>query len=144
MTMYLDGIQEISDNIESFDLVGSGTVTVAVGGQFLPTGVINRPTKLYRNYVLLINNKSTQTINGTEIWGVTTANNYPVPNLGVGFSVRLKLLSPSPSLANNTTGATDITSEEPNPFCSGNLKIQFNLLNPTTAAGTIDWALIGY
>jgi hypothetical protein len=91
----------------------------------------------------LYNNKSGQTVNSVNMIGVTKLTNSPIPNTPVGTSIVLKQINASPATPTATGGATDLTSEEPNPFASGDVKFQLNL-SATTATGTIDWALIGY
>jgi hypothetical protein len=142
MAIYLDGIQQQDDSIIEFVAISSGTVNVGTN-QYSQTATIPKPTKLYRNYLLVVTNKSGQTLATVETWGITKEANKPLPNLPTGASIRLKSTAISPSTPNNTSGAIDMTSEEPNPFTIGDAKFQFNLAAAPTS-GTIDWALIGY
>jgi hypothetical protein len=142
MAKYLDGIQQQDDSINDFVTVASGTVSVGTN-QYPQTTVIPRPTKLYRNYILLINNKSGQTMNNAHVFGRNLANNNPLPNTNnTNTNIFLKA-SIGNSTPNNSQGALDLTSEEPNPFTAGTCLFQFNLAAAPTS-GTIDWALIGY
>jgi len=142
MSKYLDGIQAIDDKIKEFNTVASGTLNVGVN-QYPQTATVNRPTELYRNYILLAKNSSGQNITSAIIIGITTEANKPVPNTNAGIGFQLKIIGATPAISASGYGSVDLTSEEPNPFSVGNLKIQFNLQAAPTS-GTIDWALIGY
>jgi hypothetical protein len=145
VSKYLDGIQQISDLVESFDVIANGTVTVTNGGTQYPSGTdIPRPQKGYRNFVLIVSNKSGQTIPNVWAQSKTTVLNSPVPNTAIGTYFNLKLVTPVSTLSTGTSGVLDLTSEEPNIFILPSMKFLFNLTTAPTAAGTIDWALIGY
>lgn len=124
-----------TEYIRTFDVVATGTITTTA--QYPLTSQISKLTNSYRNYVLVYNNKSGQTVNSVNIYGVTKSNNFPIPNLVSGSIIVLK------QITINNGGAVDLTSEEPNPFIMGDMKAQFNLSGVPTS-GTIDWALIGY
>jgi hypothetical protein len=142
MVKYLDGVQTIENNIAEFKVVGSGTVTVGTN-QYPFTADILRPAKLYRNYILVVNNNSGQTINNVEVQGRTINANDVLPGSPAGTIVRLKSSSSLSNGLNTIIGVADLTSEEPNPFAVGNCRVQFNLATVPTS-GTITWALIGY
>jgi hypothetical protein len=141
MPKYLDGVQSIDDVIQEFKTVATGTVDVGTN-QYPNTGAITKPTKLYKNYVLLINNKSGQTIATFTAYTVTDL----IPNVTnkdvYGLVSSGGNQSPA-SVGTNTAGSFEITSENINPFVGGKAKFQFNLAAAPTS-GTIDWALIGY
>jgi hypothetical protein len=142
LAQYLDGIQAIDDNIKEFNTVASGTTTVGTN-QYPVTAVINKPVKLFRNYLFVFNNKSGQTISSIHLEGRTTVANVPIPNTPLGTNIYLKANVVVSNGGNNNLGCCDLTSEEPNPFAIGNAIILFNLAAAPTS-GTIDWALIGY
>jgi hypothetical protein len=142
MAQYLDGIQATEDVIKSFTTIASGTVTVGTN-QYPATTTINKPPKVFRNYLFVFNNKSGQTISSVHLDGKTITDNIPIPNTPADSTIYLKAnITPSQG-GNNSLGCADLTSEEPNPFVVGNSAIQFNLSAAPTS-GTIDWALIGY
>lgn len=140
MVKYNAGVQIVEDGIQEFKVVGSGTVTTT-GAQYPLTTDIPKPTKLYKNYVLIVNNKSGQTINNAIIQGKITEANKPLPNTPINTYVTLKAVTLSTS--HNNTNTYDITSEEPNPFTLGISRISFGLA-ASSVSGTIDWCLIGY
>jgi hypothetical protein len=142
MSMYLDGIQEIEDTISDFTIVANGTITVGTN-QFPSTTWITKPTKIYRNYVLLCSNKTGQTISNVHMMARNLLNNSPLPNTDTIMSLYLKVNLTVSNGVTGTRGAVDLTSEEPNPFVMGQALFQFNLAAAPTS-GTIDWALIGY
>jgi hypothetical protein len=104
MAKYLDGVQTIDDVIQEFSVIGSGTATVSSTMQYVPSNSLNAPLKKYRNYVLLMNNKSGQTINSINVSAKTTAVNTPVPNTASGVTIPLKVVTLSPSIGNNSFG----------------------------------------
>jgi hypothetical protein len=144
MAKFLDGVQSIDDVIQEFNTVASGTINVAIGNQYPNTNSIARPTKLYRNYVLIISNKTGQTLNTVTAFGLTPSSNIPMPNTASGTAIYLKNNISVSIGTNNSYSAIDLTSEEPNPFLVGMARFAFNLAASPTAAGTIDYALIGY
>jgi hypothetical protein len=139
---YRDGVQLVDEIVQEFKVISSSTITVGTN-QYPQTANVNRPTKIYKNYALVFNNKSGQTISSVEMQGITNTDNTPLPNLLNGQPIRLRLASPSPTGSTGTTGTIDCTSEETNPFLIGSVRFQFNLAAAPTS-GTIDWALIGY
>jgi hypothetical protein len=141
MAKYLDGIQETVEYIPQFVTVASGTITVGTN-QYPSSGIVNKPSKVYKNYILAYGNKSGQTINSVTTFGFNQTPNTPLPNTDTLTSINLKS-NGGMSVSNNTRGALDLTQEEPNPFVIGNASFTFNLAGAPTS-GTIDWALIGY
>jgi hypothetical protein len=140
MSKFLDGIQQTMDYIPEFETVASGTVTVT-NSQYPITPEINVLSKKYRNYVLLVNNKSGQIIN--NITSAVKNVNTILPNTSI--TTFIPITNPplnGSTIAAGNTGAAEITPETPNPFITGVCRFNFNLA--ATATGTIDWALIGY
>jgi hypothetical protein len=129
-----------TEYIREFATVASGTVNVGTN-QYPTTADINPPSKMYRNYVLIVNNKSGVTINQSTPQGKVVTANTPLPNTSIGTYISLKTISQGVSTNNGV--AVDMTSEEPSPFIMGVTRILFTLSAAPTS-GTIDWALIGY
>jgi hypothetical protein len=142
LAQYLDGIQATEDVIKSFTTIASGTITVGTN-QYPVTADITAPSKLYRNYILLVSNKSGQTINNVQTLARVVTNNIPVPNVTTSTTFNLKISNPPATFSTGGALAFDLTSEEPNPFITGVARFLFSLLAAPTS-GTIDWALIGY
>lgn len=142
MAIYLDGIQAIEDNVKEFKLISNGTISVGTN-QTVGTTDINSPSKVYRNYAFIISNKSGQTVSSVLLQGKTTILNSPVPNTAIGTLFNIKTVTPTNTIATTGSGTLDLTSEEPNPFLVGALRVQITLAAAPTS-GTIDWALIGY
>jgi hypothetical protein len=142
MPKFLDGVQETIENIPEFMTLAAGTITVGTN-QYPTTPLITRPSKIYKNYILLISNNSGQTIANVHMFGRNIATNSVLPNTGTTQNTYLKTALSISSGAAGARGAVDLTAEEPNPFVMGNSLFQINLAAAPTS-GTIDWALIGY
>jgi hypothetical protein len=144
LAQFLDGIQATEDVIKEFKLIANGTSSVNIGAQFISSDIIPKPTKLYRNYILMVSNKSGLTMSTVSILGYTIIANNPIPNVPINTTAYLRSNVIPANGASGVISGIDLTSEEPNLFLMGNAKFTFNLNAAATAAGTIDWALIGY
>jgi hypothetical protein len=135
--MYNSDVTQISDSINEFKVVASGTVSTAVGVQY-PTLNISKPTRLYRNYVLFVQNKTGQSMASVTPYAKNTGLLLPnVPNTGVVIFPVIGGTAPT----NTQYSYVGIPNSI---FALGDAQIQFNLSALTTATGTIDYVLIGY
>jgi hypothetical protein len=131
-----------TEYIRAFDVVAKGTVNVGTS-QYPNTGSIYPLKNLYRDYVLVMYNKSGVVLQSVTMLGINTNN--IIPNQLVtdqifeitGYGVS------GGDVGNNTGTSLDLTRENINPFIIGSVKFQFNLATAPTS-GTINWALIGY
>jgi hypothetical protein len=142
LAKYLDGVQSIDDIIQEFVTIASGTVNV--GTNMYPTTIDITPLKkIYRDYALVIFNKSGVVLQSVTMLGInsngvlpnqlTTDTIFEITGYGVSGG----------DVGNNTGTSLDLTRENINPFVIGSVKFQFNLAAAPTS-GTINWALIGY
>jgi hypothetical protein len=129
--------------IQEFNVVASGTVTT--NGATTPMcGDINQPTKTYKNYVLLFNNKSGQTVNNVSVLARTITVNVPMPNTSAGTNIPVSQVTPpTGAVATGLLGAITLTESNANLFIIGKARFQWNLA-AASVTGTIDYALIGY
>jgi hypothetical protein len=135
--MYNGDVQQIHDLVQEYKVIASGTVATNIGVTSVLTSSIPRPTKMYKNYVLVTSNKTGQTINNVLPLGAN--NNGYVPNLPTTSNVSMGTVTYN--VGNNAQNTVTLT---PIMFALGNLMLQYGLAAATTATGTIDWVLIGY
>jgi hypothetical protein len=139
MPKYLDGIQLVEDISTEYMVLASGTITTTT--QYPTTPNINRPKKFYKNYSLLMSNKSGQSIAGVNALLQGDSTIVPNSNAVNFYANNTADVSTAPStVLNNQAGSSQFTAEL---FVLPSTKIQFNL-SAVPTSGTIDWALIGY
>lgn len=135
---YLSGLQQIEDIVNEFEIIDSGTIDITTN-QYPSTANVLRPDKVYRNYILFIENKSGVTLNGGTVNSVIDG----MPNrIGESF-ISLGSMPISTTVPNNGRGSFFISHNSPNPFVGTACYFMMTLATAPTL-GTINWLLIGY
>ena len=130
-------------------LIDSGTIAVTNGGtQYPSTGTIVRPTSVPRNLALLLDNESGLSIDQAfDVYVLTSQLPNVASNKAIQFGSAINLpVNPMPNASQIGVGITTTSNPPmPNPFIGNEgIAFTFTLSAAPTAAGTINWALIGY